>query len=102
MQSLFFKLKMLVLFVIMITAGVLYFNNQFNMVDINLSPVAQNIRLNAAFLTIGSFLAGVIITLMYGFINGLFKKLSRLKRPKKHQDSSLSPHSPPLSSPAES
>lgn len=76
------KFARFVLVITLVVIGALfYFNNQTFTVQLNLSPIIQNVRINASLLVIGSFVAGMVTSVSYFIISRFFKKLSSFKKP---------------------
>lgn len=80
MKSILAKLKLVLILALVSITALFYVNNQHTMVSLNLSPVAQSIRVDVALLTAGAFSAGVVITWLVMMIQSLIKRMSQRSR----------------------
>lgn len=77
MKSLLAKLKLTLILALVIITALFYINNQHTMVSLNLSPVAQSIRVDVSLLIVGAFSAGVVSTWLVMILQSLIKRLSQ-------------------------
>lgn len=76
-RSILFKLKILIVGACIITAAFFYGNNHTLETELDLSPIAESIRVNVFILTASAFGVGVASTSMYFFVSGIFNKIAQ-------------------------